>query len=72
MEAPLTGFNGDDFEETPTPPTVFDVGDLAEPLRVFGEEDDFERPVRVGLGSVATAKIRLVRFPTRILSGTNE
>lgn len=50
----MIGFDGGDLEE-PLPLTSFD-GD--EPLALVGE------PERAGLGSVATAKNRLIRFGT--------
>lgn len=54
MEAPLTAFNGGDFE---LPLTVLD-----------GEGDDgLAGPVCVGFGSAATAKTFLVRLRTETL-----
>lgn len=54
VETPLIGFDGGDLEE-PLPLTSFDG---EEPLALVGE------PERAGLGSVATAKNRLIRFGT--------
>lgn len=56
VETPLTGFDGGDLEE-PLPLTSFDG---EEPLALVGVGE----PERAGLGSVATAKNRLIRFGT--------